>query len=119
MIQIKRGDLVPAYTATLQQNGTPIDLTTATEVTFAMRDRSTRVLKVDAAASIISAAAGTVSYQWVAADVDTEGIYDAEWQIAWLAGKQTIPSDGFDLINILGDIAAATIADVIWDGGTP
>lgn len=106
MIKIKRGDLVPAYTATLQQNGAPINLTTATGVRFAMRNRDTRIGKVDAAATIVSAVAGTVSYQWVAADVDTEGVYEIEWQITWPSGKQTIPGGGFDLICVVADIAA-------------
>lgn len=107
---IKQGDLVPALTATLQQAvgtaaATPIDLTTATAVKFAMRNRETGVLKINAAAAVVSAAAGTVSYQWAGTDTDTIGNYDSEWQITWITGKQTIPGAGYDVISIGDDLA--------------
>lgn len=100
---IKKGDLVPAITATLLQNNTPIDLTTATGVRFAMRARG--VTKIDGAAAIVSAAAGTVKYQWVGTDTDTADVYQVEWQITWPAGKQTIPNSGYDTVTVTGDIA--------------
>ena len=108
--KIKQGDLVPALTATLMQAvGTaaavPIDLTTASGVKFAMRTRNGDTLKVDAAATIVTPSAGTVKYQWVGTDTDTIGFYDAEWQITWPAGKQTVPGGGYDLIQIGDDIA--------------
>lgn len=108
--KMKKGDLVPALTATLTQAvglvpATPIDLTTATAVKFAMKARGATANKVDAAATIVSAAAGTVKYQWVGTDTDTAGFYIAEWQITWPAGKQTVPGSGYDLIQIDADIA--------------
>lgn len=107
---IKKGDLVPAITATLMQavgstSPAAIDLTTATGVKFAMRNRSTGTIKVDAAATVVTAAAGTVKYQWIAADVDTVGDYDAEWQITWVSGRQTVPGAGYDTIRVTADIA--------------
>lgn len=107
---IKQNDLVPAVTATLMQAvGTaaaaPIDLTTATGVKFGMRNRATGVIKVDAVATIVSPAAGTVKYQWAGSDTDTVGEYDNEWQITWPAGKQTVPGSGFDKVVIYDDIA--------------
>lgn len=108
-LRIKQGDLVPAATATLMQQvgtatATPIDLTTASSVKFAMRDRA-GVIKVDAAGTIVSAAAGTVKYQWTGTDTDTAGNYDMEWQITWPAGKQTVPGAGYDTVCIGDDIA--------------
>lgn len=108
---MKRGDLVPAITATLYQKvgtaaQTPIDLTTALSVKFAMRNRNTRVKEVDALASVVSPAVGSVSYQWVPGDTDTVGHYDCEWQIMWPTGPQTVPGAGYDIIEISEDIAA-------------
>ena len=108
--KVKQGDLVPALTATLMQAvGTaaavPIDLTTATGVKFAMRNRTLGTIKVDAACTIVSAIAGTVKYTWVGTDTDTIGFYDAEFQITWPAGKQTVPGGGYDTIQIGDDIA--------------
>lgn len=105
---IKQGDLVPAITATLMQAvgssaAAPIDLTAASAVKFAMRRQG--VIKVDAAGTVVSAAAGTVRYQWITADTDTVGVYDCEWQITWPSGKQTVPGGGYDQINIVDDIA--------------
>lgn len=107
---MKKGDLVPVLTATLMQAvGTatpvPIDLTTATGVKFAMKKRGATANKVDAAATVVSAVAGTVKYQWVGTDTDTAGIYITEWQITWPTGKQTVPGSGYDLIQIDADIA--------------
>ena len=107
---IKQNDLVPAITATLMQAvgsaaATPIDLTTAVSVKFAMRDLAGGTAKVDAAATVVTPAAGTVRYQWVGTDTDTIGNYQAEWQISWAAGKQTVPGAGYDTISISDDIA--------------
>jgi hypothetical protein len=107
---VKQGDLVPAITATLMQAvgtaaATVIDLTAASSVKFAMRNRQLGTNKVDAAGTIVSAAAGTVKYQWVGTDTDTEGVFDCEWQITWPTGKQTVPGSGYDQIVIGDDIA--------------
>lgn len=108
--KIKKGDLVPAVTATLMQAvgsaaAAAIDLTTASSVKFAMRNRNGGAIKVDAAATVVSAAAGTVKYQWAGTDTDTAGIFDGEWQITWPAGKQTVPGGGYDTIQVTTDIA--------------
>lgn len=50
-------------------------------VSFKMRNADSDVLKVDAAADIISEAEGKVRYQWDAADVDTPGEYYGWWEI--------------------------------------
>ena len=110
IFRIKEGDLVPAITATLMQAvGTAaavaIDLTSASSIKFAMRNTSDNTIKVDAAATIVSAAAGTVKYQWAGTDTDTAGSYQAEWQIVWPAGKQTVPGAGYDTILIGTDVA--------------
>jgi hypothetical protein len=75
----KRGDLYP-ITATLRANGVAANLTGAT-VTITIVDSITRALVVlGGACTIVSAVAGTVSYQPLAADVDREGSFDVEFK---------------------------------------
>ncbi len=109
-VHIKQGDLEPPVTATLMQAvgtaaATVIDLTVATGVKFAMRARD-GTLKVNAAGTIVSAAAGTVKYVWTGTDTDTPGNYDCEWQITWpTARPQTVPGAGYDQVCIGDDLA--------------
>ena len=70
---------------TIERDGTAVNLTGGT-VKFQMRAVGSSTLKVDAAATIVSAAAGTVSYPWAAADVDTEGMFLGAWEVS-LSGQ--------------------------------
>ena len=101
---IKQNDLLPVITDTLlYDDGDPIDLTAAT-VNFHMRVPGGSV-KVDAAATVVSGTAGTVSYTWAAGDTDTVGEFDAEWE-ATIGGKTlTRPGSGYRRIRIDDDIA--------------
>lgn len=75
----KRTDLYP-ITATLKSNGVAVNLTGYT-VTINIVDKSTRVSKVaNGACTITSAVNGQVSYQPIAADVNTSGSYDVEFK---------------------------------------
>ena len=109
--RMKQGDLLPVLTATLQQRvgtaaATAIDLTTATTVKFSMRDKATGTVVLSlAAATIVNAATGAVSYSWQTGDTATAGIYEAEWQINFGALPLTVPNGDFDEIVILDDIA--------------
>ena len=101
-IIVKRGDTRPALTANLSTAAGPIDLTGAT-VRFVMGNPGEAAV-VNAAATIVDAAAGTVRYSWLPADTDTAGMWRAEWEITWPDGVQTVPADGYDLVRIVSDL---------------
>lgn len=83
------GNRNPSITETiLNADGTAHDLTGQT-VRFRMRAIGSSVLKVDAAATVVSAPAGTVRYDWAAIDVDTAGQYLCWWQVTTTAGGNT------------------------------
>lgn len=79
----------PSITQTItNDDGTAHDLTGQT-VKFRMRALGSATLKVDAAATVVSALAGTVRYDWAAPDVATAGLYLVWWQVTTTAGGNT------------------------------
>ena len=103
---IKQNDTSPAMLATLQDaNDVAVDLTSAS-VRFHLRPISSRTVKVDAAATIVTAVDGTVRYDWDAADTDTTGSYQAEFEVTYAdASIETFPNDGYIRVEIISDIA--------------
>lgn len=101
---LKTNDRYPSIAATLKlSDGTAIDLTGAT-VVFHMTRGATP--KVNAAAVVVSAAAGQVRYDWVAGDTDTPGTYACEWQATLASGKVvTVPNNGDDTVVIRTELA--------------
>lgn len=71
----------------------PVDLT-GLSITFVMVDVEGSVLKVDAAATIVEAEEGIVSYSWQPEDVDEAGDYAAWFVVEDTGDKQTFPSNG-------------------------
>lgn len=101
---IKRNDTLPKIEATLQQNSIVYDLTGAT-VKFIMKKSGSGAAKVDASATVVDASGGQVEYAWddVAGDTDTEGDYNAEFEVTTGSGEiLTFPNgaDGTDYITI-------------------
>lgn len=99
---IKRNDTKPYLNVTLRSNGAPIDLTDCT-VRFHMKMLNAGAAKVDASADIVDALAGAVEYRWVAGDTDTEGTYNAEFEVVDAAGGVfSFPNghDGTDYFTI-------------------
>jgi hypothetical protein len=81
------GNRAPSLTDVIRIDGNPFDLTAST-VKLKMRLETNSVLKVNAAAVIVSAALGQVRFDWSALDVDTAGEYVAWWEVTTAALTQ-------------------------------
>lgn len=79
------GNRSPSITDTITIDGTPVDLT-GSSVKFQMRAVGSTTLKVDAAATIVTPAAGTVRYDPAANDVNTAGFYTGWWHVTLPGG---------------------------------
>lgn len=100
---IKRGDNFPYLNATLTDQNGPINLTNAVSVKFIMK--MTTGTAVTGTATIVSAAAGTVQYQWGASDTNLVGEYNAEFEITWPSTKvETVPNSGYFTVSIVPDL---------------
>lgn len=112
---IKRRDTRPAYVVDLVDNAglddeAPINLTTATSVTFKMRTAGAADItapKVSSAMTVVDATNGRVRHNWSTAHTDTPGEYAVEFEIAWSdGGIETVPNDGYMTINVVEDLDA-------------
>lgn len=106
--QIKRNDTHKKLTATLEDQDGVRDLSSGiTAVKFYMKNIADGNLKVNAAATISDGANGKVEYKWQADDVDTAGIFEAEFEVEYNTGdKETFPNGPDEYINgeILEDL---------------
>lgn len=103
---VKQNDTAPSIRATLKDSdNTVINLTGAT-VRFHMRTIGGTTAKVDSAATVVSpATSGVVQYDWVAADTDTVGTYQAEFEVTYSDGTiETFPNNGYIVVEITDDI---------------
>ena len=102
---VKQNDTSPAMLATLQDaDGNAVNVTGAT-VRFHMRAVGSTTVVVDEAATIVTAADGIVRYNWQAADTDTIGSYQAEFEVTYAdASVETFPNDGYIRVEIIDDI---------------
>jgi hypothetical protein len=102
---VKQNDTSPAMLATLQDaDGNAIELTSAS-VRFHMRPVGGGAIVVDQAATVVTALEGLVRYNWTAADTDTVGSYQAEFEVTYAdASIETFPNDGYIRVEIIDDI---------------
>jgi Rib/alpha/Esp surface antigen-like repeat protein len=102
---IKQNDTVPSLRAALENgSGTAVDLTGAT-CQFHMRPLGSTTITVDAVAQIVNEATGIVQYNWIAADTDTIGSYQAEFEVTYPDGTiETFPNNGYIRVEITDDI---------------
>lgn len=90
------GDTTKVYSAVLTYKSTAgVDTVkdlTGLSVTFTMINAATLATKVSAqAATIVTAASGIVSYDFVTADVDTAGVYWGSFKVTESAETDTYP----------------------------
>jgi len=109
-ISIKANDTAIVFSDTLLLAGAAYNLT-GCSVLFALRPfvQSTRFSGsgFSAAATIVDAAAGTVSYSPTAGFPTAPGNYKQEWEVTRSDGaKLTFPSDGYNEIEMLEDLNA-------------
>jgi hypothetical protein len=122
-LTIFKGTRSPSYVDTLTYldvNGVerPFDLTTVTSVKLQGRFEgalATDALKIDAAATVVNAAAGQVQYNWAAADVDTTGTMFLWWHVT-LASGLTQDSPETELIVQEHGVRIADIRDFVETG---
>ena len=110
-VTYKQHDTAPSYVVDLADDfglpgEAPIDLTSATTVTFLMRKTGqVGAPKVSAAMTVVDAANGRVQHDWASGDLDTVGSFDVEFEIAWSDGTvETIPNDSYLSIVVKDDL---------------
>lgn len=93
---VKQGDTLPVFSDTLSySDGTNPNLTGAS-VQFIMRSMVNKTVTTNAAATIVSPTAGTVSYTPTATDTATAGQYEGVWLVTFAGGaQQSWPTDGY------------------------
>lgn len=102
---LKRGDTSPSLLYALSPATT--DLTGAT-VRFNLRPANGGSVKVSRAAAVVVTETGTptVRYDWQAADTDTAGYFDGEFEVTYAGGAiETFPNSGYIRVTIGEDIA--------------
>lgn len=102
---LKQGDRLPVISAVLKDSaGAAVDLTGATAKLNIVDDAGTAVSRT----ATISATPtdGTITYDWVADDVDVAGSFYFEYEITFPSGlKQTFPNNKHLTLEIIDDIA--------------
>jgi hypothetical protein len=101
---IKQNDTKPALIAILQElDGTPIDLTSATGIEIVVKSAE-GAFQWKKTATFVDKPEGQVQYTWESADTAAAGTYNAEFEITWPDGIQTVPNDNYFQIIVVEDL---------------
>ena len=125
VIRLSVGSTAPAVEDVIYDNSNQVVDLAGASVRFLMRPVDSSQLTVDSAATIVSASAGTVSYQWDAADSDSEGEYRAWWKVT-LSSSEVLQTPEFRVYvdavgpgetTSLGEIATQVrqLIPLTWD----
>lgn len=102
--KVKRHDTAIEFNATLEKDGSPVDLTGAT-VTFHMKKGAT---VYEAPATIVVPASGTVKFTVFGATPTfptTTGEWEQEWQVVFAdTSKLSFPSGSNNTVEIVADL---------------
>lgn len=105
---MKQDDRLPEFQCTLKDADENVVNLSGATVMFVMRLRGASLTddpKVEAAAVVVSAVAGTVKYVWATGDTDTAGSYNAEWEVTFADGRQeTFPNNSNLVVKITLDL---------------
>jgi hypothetical protein len=101
---VSQTDTLPPYTATLTSGSSPVNLTTATSITFIMANYFSGVVATGSG-TVVNAAAGQVSYSWGQNDLQTPGIYAIQWEVTFPSGTITYPVNGYDYVTVLNNLS--------------
>lgn len=79
------GDTAPPINGVIHEVDDPDQVANLTgcSVKFQMRKGDDKRYTVNAAATIVTPAAGTVQYAWATNDLDIAGEYQVQWEITW------------------------------------
>lgn len=100
MNQIFKDSLGIVISLVLKQDGTPVDLTSATSVTLKMYAQGTNTLKWSHAATVDNATAGLAHYTTIAGDFDTAGDFYTQVVIAYAAKTITLTDDFYRILQL-------------------
>lgn len=103
---LRKGDLLPVLQLTCEyDDGTPVNLTSATSVVLNMILSGETTKKISGVAvTVVTAATGEVSYAWTGTDTDTPGDY-LVWVVAVFPTSKPIscPGRGYFRVTIEDD----------------
>lgn len=99
-LNLKKGDLLPAYPMDVSDTNGIVDLTGCT-VTATMENAAGTNIFTDVTATVTDAANGQVEYRWVASDTNTVGAFYIEFKVTTPGGKPyTVPAAFKAKVNI-------------------
>ena len=104
---IKQNDTRPELDVFLRDDKDRTINVTGATVKFNMRNASDNTVKIDnGSVTTVSSTSGRVKYSFSAADTDTAGNFDGEFEVTFVGGQvETFPNDGFIKVIITDDVA--------------